>query len=93
MTIDVFITPERLDSILRLGLEVHQSRDQRAAARGALMDAATLCDVLASEFIAQHKIGHGNRAPSKMAQEISAAFKRAGDEIMRMRDRVSVPAP
>jgi len=57
-----------------------------------MMDAATLCDVLASETLAQNKRRGGNRASREMAAEMAATFKRAGNEIMRMRDRVKVPA-
>ena len=91
MSINVLMTPERLDRILRCGLEIYRSRHQRAAARGALMDAATLCDAMASETLAQYRLSHGKRVPSKAVQDIAVTFKRAGDEIMRMRDRVSVP--
>ncbi len=91
MSIEVLLTPERLDSILRMGLEMYPQQAERVAARGALADAATLCDALASELIEAHRLSHGRRAPSKALREIEAAFKRAGDEIMRMRDRVSVP--
>ncbi len=87
--VNVLITPERLDSILRCGLDLYRKRDQRVSARGALADAAALCDALAAEFLMQNK---RRRVPSKAAMEIAAAFQRAGDEIMRMRDRVRVPA-
>ncbi len=89
MSINVLITPELLDSILSASLQVYEERRQRAAMRGGLVDAAALCDVLASEFVAQNR--KGNRVPSKAVQEVAAAFRRAGDEIMRMRERVSVP--
>lgn len=88
---DVLITPERLDSILSLGLSLYRRPDQRAAMRGCLTDAAWLCDALASELIEQYRLEHGKRAPPKRMLDVVWAFRRAGDEIMRMRDRVEVP--
>ena len=89
MSIAVLITPERLDRILGLGFSLYKERGERAAARGALMDAAVLCDALASEYAAQNSRRGRNMSKAKL--DVMFAFKRAGDEIMRMRDRVSVP--
>lgn len=89
MIYDLLVTPEKLDSILREGLSLYRTREQRASARGALMDAATLCDALASEVLAQNS--RSGRLPSKAKREIAAVFIRARNEIMRMRDRVEVP--
>ena len=89
VTPDVLITPEGLDHVLAPGLRLYQSRDQRVATRGALMDAAGLCDKMADELIAQNR--KGKRAPAKRVLQMAATFQRCGDEIMRMRDRIKVP--
>lgn len=86
----VLITPEAIDSLLSLDLRTYETPDGRAALRGALGTAAALCDKMASEVLAQNT--KGRRRPNKEIQLTSAAFKRAGDEIWRMRDRVAVPA-
>ena len=89
MRINVLIAPERLDAILRSGLSLYKESALGLGPRGALTAAALLCDALAEEFVAQNR--RGRRVPSKAVREIEAAFRRAGDEIMRMRERVEVP--
>jgi len=86
---DVLITPEKLDHILAPGLRLYMTRDQRAAARGALMDAAGLCDAMADELVNQNR--KGSWPPPRLVLQVAAVMKRCGDEIMRMRDRVDVP--
>ena len=83
----VLITPERLDRILRAGLSVYWGRNERAAMRSGMGDAAGLCDAMADELLAQHK----HKRPSKAVLDMAAMFRRVGDEIMRMRERVEVP--
>lgn len=86
---EVLITPERIASILRMSLASYETPDMRAAMRGALGDAAALCDALGSELIAQNtRRGRVNKRTAEMA----AAFKRCGDEIWRMRETVRVHA-
>jgi len=89
VTQDVLITPEGLDRVLSMSLRSYTTRGERAAMRGGLIDAASLCDRMADEIIAQNR--HGSRAPKKLVLQMAAAFKRCGDEIQRMRDRVTVP--
>ena len=82
----VLITPERVDQILRAGLSVYWGRNERAAMRSGMGDAAGLCDAMADELLAQQP-----GRPSKAVREMAAGFRRCGDEIWRMRDRVEVP--
>jgi len=84
----LLITPEKLDSIMRADLSSYRTPAGRAALRGALGSAAGLCDFMATELAAQNKGrgGHVNKATASMAE----AFKRCGDEIWRMRERVKV---
>lgn len=85
----VLITPEKIALILRVDLATYAGRQERAAMRAALGDAAGICDVLASELIAQNtRRGRITRRVAAMA----ANFKRCGDEIWRMRDAVLVDA-
>lgn len=86
---EVLITPERIAAIIRMSLDSYTTPDMRAAMRGALGDAAALCDALGSELIAQNT--RGGRV-NKRTAEMAAAFKRCGDEIWRMRETVRVTA-
>lgn len=62
--------------ILEMGLRCYPGREQRAAMRGGLGDAAALCDAIAKA------------QPSK---ETEAVAKLCGDEIWRLRNCVQVP--
>lgn len=85
---EVLIAPERRAHILSPDLRTYTTRHERAAMRAALGDAATLCDALASEVIVQNT---SRGRATKATRAAAATFTRAGDEIMRMRERVEVP--
>lgn len=89
ITPNVLITPEGIDHLVESSKRIYQQASERAAMRGGMMDAAALCDKLATEMIAQNR--RGNRMPRRLALQMASAFSRCGDEIMRMRDRVEVP--
>lgn len=73
------------EQIMRASLDAYQSREQRAAMRGALSDAAHLCDALAAE------ISMKRGRTSKKRLELAFAAKRCGDAIWAMREKVNVP--
>ena len=84
----LLVPPELLDNLLGIDLRTYQDRERRVALRAAIGTSAGLCDALAKEIEAQNQY-HG-RIP-KNVQQIAAAFRRAGDELWRMRDRVTLP--
>lgn len=84
----MLITPERIAALLRMSLTSYADHGQRVAMRGALGDAAALCDVMSSEIVSQNtRRGRINKRTAAAA----AAFKRCGDEIFRMRDLINGP--
>lgn len=71
------------ERIMRASLDSYRSPDQRAAMRGALRDAAHLCDALATAA------GDGRRMSAKL-RDIQSAMKRCGDAIWAMREKIPV---
>ena len=65
-------------------MRIYAAPNERAAVRGGMMDAATLCDTLADH------VEHTGR-PSKQRAAIATALRQAGDAIMAMRQMVEVP--
>lgn len=84
----ILVTPEKLDAVMRADLSSYKTRETRVALRAALGSAAGLCDFMETEVQAQNKL---RGRPNKATREMAAAFKRCGDEIWRMRDRVPLP--
>ena len=82
--------PSEEDVILKSSLAAHPERENRAALRCGLGDAATICDLIAKRLLEEHK-GYGGRGPTtKLGREMAAVAKRCGDEIWALRDKVSV---
>lgn len=74
--------------ILPRALKMYPTHNERAAMRGALGDAAALCDALATQ------IGHDNRARGRITKQglaLAAAVTRAGNAIWAMREKIDVP--
>ncbi len=74
------------ERIMALSLAAYRTRDQRVAMRGALGDAAALCDALAK---AQLGPSPPKRTNAQM-RAILAAMKACGDAIWEMREKVPV---
>ena len=86
MPVSLLMTPERLDAIMNADMTTYRTRETRVALRAALGSAAGLCDAMAKELEYQNK-GRGGHL-NKEVVAMSNAFRRCGDEIWRMRDRV-----
>jgi len=76
------------ERIMRWSLNSYRTREHRAAMRGALGDAAVLCDALARDIAAENS-SRGRQ--TKRGQQLEAIAKRCGDAIWAMREKVSVP--
>lgn len=73
--------------ILACALSIYKTPDERAAMRGALGDAAALCDALATQ------IGHEHRSRGvikKQGLALAAAVTKAADAIWQMREKIEV---
>lgn len=57
--------------------------------RGALADAAHMCDAVANDILDEHT-GPGRKRPRRRGLDIAAAMKRAGDAIWKLREKVQV---
>ena len=68
---------------LATSLRLYPERPFRVGMRSAMMDAATLCDLIAEQIEASGRTSKDRRAAAAVA-------KRCGDAIMAMRDQVSV---
>lgn len=81
--------------ILRMALDIYREPNERAAMRGALGDAAALCDAIAID------IGNQNRVRGRITNKglaMALAVSRAGDAIFMMREKIGlgngpVPSP
>ena len=79
-----------LDEIIDRALRLHPTREGRSGIRSGLGDAASICDLVAKR-IEKANPGRGKNSVSQVGQEIATAVRRAGDEIMAVRDRIDVP--
>lgn len=85
---DDFAEAER--RIVDCALRMYRSDEERAAMRGALGDAAGLCDAL-SEMAKRQNTYSGGRV-TQGGQVIADTFKQAGDAIWAMRDKITFDA-
>lgn len=69
------------EQIMRMSLDSYRTREQRVAMRGALSDAAHLCDAIAKQIMGPHVSRESRRAIAK----------RCGDAIWAMRKKIEVP--
>ena len=69
------------EQIMASSLRTYTTREQRAAMRGALSDAAHLCDAIAKQIM----------GPMSTRYQRRRIAKRCGDAIWAMRDKVTVP--
>jgi hypothetical protein len=76
------------ERILASSLSIYTSRDQRAAMRGGMSDAAALCDVIARQIVIENT---SRGALTKLGKQLEAVAKRCGDDIWAMRSKVAVP--
>lgn len=72
------------DAPLSTSLRMYPERNYRVGMRSGMMDAATLCDL-----IAEHIGLTGGK--NRRTRDAMAVAKRCGDAISAMRDKVSVP--
>lgn len=68
---------------LATSLRIYPERTYRIGMRSALMDAATLCDLIAEQITLSGRSSKDRRASAAVA-------KRCGDAIMAMREKVDV---
>ncbi len=76
------------ERIMAASLNAYHSPEQRVAMRGALGDAAGLCDAMAREIALSNSYGRGK--VTKIGQELAAIATRCGDAIWAMREKVKV---
>jgi hypothetical protein len=77
------------DKILASSLQSYKTREERAALRCALGDAAALCDAINRDIRAEHKTKR--EAISKRGLELSEVARKCGDAIWAMREKIDVP--
>lgn len=75
--------------ILSLSLKTYALRNERAALRCGLIDAAGLCDALATVIRHENRMRGGKI--TKRGQMLAMVATRAADAIMAMREKVEVP--
>lgn len=81
-------TPEEAEhNILTLALEIYRKPNERAAMRGALGDAAALCDAIAADIGNQHR---SKGRVTKRGQELAMVVTRAADAIFDMGNKIPV---
>lgn len=76
------------ERIMAFSLSAYPTLEHRAAMRGALGDAAGLCDALARDIAAENS---SRGRVTKRGQQLEAIAKRCGDAIWAMREKVHVP--
>ncbi len=72
--------------LLEVAKRIYQGPNERAAMRGALLDAAALCDAMA------RRIQDGNRVRggrvSRIGQDLADIATKCGDAIQAMREKL-----
>ena len=81
---------DRRARMLDVAMRCYQSRDERAAMRGALGDGAGLCDAIVHDILAEHRGRSGKGPPTKQGRELAAIAKRCGDALWAMREAIRV---
>jgi hypothetical protein len=77
------------ERIMRMSLNAYQTREQRVAMRGALSDAAHLCDALAKQIEASNP-GRGKGKVSSLGRYSADVVRNCGNAIWAMREKVQV---
>ena len=76
--------------LLSVATDMYREPNERAAMRGALMDAAGLLDAIATDIGREHfKRGRITNEGQKLALVVT----RAADALMAMREKINVPQP
>jgi len=83
---------EKTARILNMALDGYKSRNERAALRCALGDAAALCDGIARDIAAENRGRNSKGAVTKLGLKLEAIAKRCGDAILAMREKIDVPS-
>lgn len=78
-----------IDDIVDRMLRLYPGRDHRVGMRSAFMDAACICTALAHRIEAANP-GRGKGSVSQVGQAIACAVRKAGDEMMAVRDRIEI---
>ena len=74
--------------ILATALSIYKAGSERAAMRGAIMDACGLLDAIATNV---QNDGRRRGYIKKRAREDALMLTRAADRLMKMRDKINVP--
>jgi hypothetical protein len=83
--------PALAKAMVSATVRVYVSRDERAAIRCALGDAAHLCDAIVADILKETATKHGKE--TERGRQLAAIAKRCGDAIWAMRDDVHCPDP
>jgi hypothetical protein len=78
--------------LIGVSMRAYTERQERAAMRCAMGDAAALCDAIAREMAARSRGRGGKGAVTKQGLILEAVAKRCADAIWAMREMIDVPS-